>query len=152
VDDLDTTIKDIRSAIFALHAHQDADGPGLRARVLAEVQAAADALGFAPTLRMEGLLDTRVPDRHAEQVLAAVRETLSNVARHAQATSVEVSLGVNGNVVLRVQDNGVGIQAGGRRSGLRNLADRAAELGGALRVEPASGGGTVVEWHAPVKP
>jgi signal transduction histidine kinase len=151
VDSLDETIKDIRSAIFALHSREQGIGaPMLRARILTEVQSSADMLGFLPILRMEGLLDTRVPDAHSEQLLAALREALSNVARHAGAGKVEVSVAVNGDVVLLVIDDGVGLPAERVESGLRNLADRAADLGGSLRLEAGADGGTRVRWCVPL--
>ncbi|MBA3742560.1 MAG: GAF domain-containing protein [Sporichthya sp.] len=151
VDSLDETIKDIRSAIFALHSRAPgANGPMLRGRILAEVQSSAEMLGFTPTLRMEGLLDTRVPEDHADQLVAALREALTNVARHAQAKRVEVSVGVNGDVVLLVVDDGVGLPVDRRDSGLRNLAERARLLGGALLLESGRDGGTRVRWSAPL--
>lgn len=151
VDSLDETIKDIRSAIFALHSRGSGAGEtSLRRRILAEVQTSAEMLGFAPTLRMEGLLDTRVPESHADQLLAALREALTNVARHAHARRTEVSVSVNGDVVLLIVDDGIGLPSERRDSGLRNLADRAALLGGALVLECAAEGGTRVRWSAPV--
>jgi signal transduction histidine kinase len=151
VDSLDETVKDIRSAIFALHSRSTgAGGPTLRERILAEVQSAAEMLGFAPTLRMEGLLDTRVPEAHADQLLAALREALTNVARHAQAERVQVSVGINGDVVLLVADDGVGLPVDRSDSGLRNLAECAGLLGGALLLESGSDGGTRVRWSAPL--
>jgi signal transduction histidine kinase len=153
VDNLDETIKDIRSAIFSLQARDTkAARETLRARILGEVQRSAEILGFAPSLRMEGLLDTRVPDGHAEQLLAVLREALSNVARHAAADNVDVAVSVDGDVLLRVRDDGCGLPADRRESGLRNLADRAGELGGTLHLDDAPGGGTLLEWSAPIKP
>jgi signal transduction histidine kinase len=149
VDSLDETVKDIRSAIFALHARDSGD-PTLRARILAEVQSSAEMLGFAPALRMEGLLDTRVPDSLGDQLLAALREALTNVARHAAATQVEVSVAVNGDVVLLVADDGVGLSPERRESGLRNLAERAELLGGALVLEAGAAGGTRLRWSTPL--
>jgi signal transduction histidine kinase len=151
VDHLDETIKEIRSTIFSLQAREGTPREGgLRARVLAVVEESADTLGIAPTLRMDGLLDTRVPERHADHLLAALREALANVAKHARASRVEVAVSVNGGLLLRVRDNGVGILPQGRRSGLRNLSLRAQELHGELSVEAAGGGGTVLEWRVPV--
>ncbi len=73
------------------------------------------------------------------------------MARHARADRVAVALGTDGREVrLSVTDNGVGIPSGGRRSGLRNLAERAAQLGGELRLTGPAAGGTVLEWRAPV--
>jgi len=62
---------------------------------------------------MEGWLDTRVPEPHAQHVVAVLREALSNVAGHAHASRTEVSLWVSGDLVLRVRDDGLGIPAGG---------------------------------------
>ena len=71
-------------------------------------------------------------------------------ARHAGATSVDVTVDCGGDLVLRVRDNGKGMGATARRSGLANLAERASGLGGALRVQAAEGGGTDLEWRAAI--
>jgi signal transduction histidine kinase len=90
----------------------------------------------------------------AEQVLAALREALSNAARHANASQVDVTVdtGSDGMLTVQVTDNGDGPE-GGRRSGLRNLASRAEKLGGELRIEPADPAvptpGTRLEWRVP---
>ncbi|MFD9483683.1 GAF domain-containing protein [Streptomyces sp. NPDC059991] len=151
VDDLDTTIKIIRSTIFGLRAH-DGPGPGLRIRMVRALEGVAPALGFTPALRMEGLIDVDVPGDIGADVLAVLGESLTNVARHAKATAAEVVLEVRGGeVALTVTDNGIGIPAGtGRRSGLRNLAERADGRGGTCVVEAAEGGGTRLEWRVPL--
>ena len=150
VDDLDGTIRELRSTIYGLQAPQEGP-PSLRALVLQVVDAGTEQLGFAPSLRLDGLLDTLVPPAVAEHLLAALRESLSNAARHARATSVEVLVAVrDGAVVLQVTDNGVGIPADGRRSGLGNLATRAAELGGELRLGRRDEGGTALTWVVPL--
>lgn len=154
IDDLDATIKIIRSTIFGLREH-DTPGtaPKLRNRVVKAVDSAASTLGFAPALRMEGLLDTDVPPDAAEEVLAVLGEALANVARHARARRAEVSVVADeGVLTVTVSDDGIGIPQGGRRSGLRNLSERAERLGGTLsvfaRAEPGSG--TVLEWRIPL--
>lgn len=152
VDDLDSTIRELRSTIYGLQAPQEATS-SLRALLLQAVDAGAEQLGFAPSLRMEGLLDTAVPAPVAEQLLAAAREALSNAARHAAATAVDVRIGVaEDHLVLQVADNGAGITAGRRRSGLANLAARAAQLGGQLDLESELGRGTRLTWSVPVTP
>ncbi len=86
-------------------------------------------------------------------MLTALREALSNAARHAQASRVDVSVEVGSDLTLRVADDGTGIPPGARRSGLTNLADRAERLGGTLRTGPAdetAGTGTVLEWRVPL--
>ncbi|MYS41031.1 histidine kinase, partial [Streptomyces sp. SID5998] len=151
VDDLDETIKIVRSTIFGLRARDGDAAPGLRARVVRVVGEVAPALGFAPSLRMEGLLDTHVARETADHVVAVLSEALTNVARHAHATRAEVVLETDGKTVqLTVTDNGVGIPAEGRRSGLANMAERARQLGGGLEWTTPDDGGTRLFWHAPV--
>ncbi|MFE7172980.1 GAF domain-containing protein [Streptomyces sp. NPDC057616] len=153
VDDLDETIKIIRSTIFGLRAREDGAGTGLRARVVRVVGEAGQVLGFAPSLRMEGLLDTDVPREVADHVVAVLSESLTNVARHAGAGRTDIVLEMDGREIrLTVTDDGVGIPPGGRRSGLRNMAERAEQLGGAMTFGPGPAGGTVLAWHAPVTP
>ncbi|MFD0277461.1 GAF domain-containing protein [Kitasatospora sp. NPDC127111] len=151
VGDLDETIKIIRSTIFGLRAREDASGHGLRARVVRVVEDAQPTLGFAPRLSMEGLLDTDVPAETADHVVAVLAEALSNAARHAGARRVEISLRATGaQVVLVVQDDGVGIPEQGRRSGLRNMAERAQGLGGGLELSSPPEGGARLVWSAPL--
>jgi signal transduction histidine kinase len=150
VDALDDTIREIRSAIFALQTHQEASPGAVRIRILSVAQEMAAALGFAPSLQLDGALDTAIPEDVAEHLLTALRESLSNAARHARATSVSVIVAVSDEVMLTVRDNGVGIAPGGRRSGLRNLEQRAAALGGSLAAGQADGGGTELIWRVPL--
>ncbi|HVW34317.1 MAG TPA: PAS domain S-box protein [Acidimicrobiia bacterium] len=151
VTELDTTIREIRTTIFDLHAPPGA--AGLRPAVLAVTAEAARPLGFTPTVRFEGPVDTAVPDRIAGSVTAVLREALSNVARHAGADAVDVDLVVTGaDVALRVADNGTGLpaEAGPGGHGLTNMRERAEALSGACRIFPAPAGGTVVEWRVPL--
>ncbi len=150
VDALDETIREIRSAIFSLQSHGDMKRDGLRAKILDVVEDMTVPLGFAPSLRLVGLMDEEVPRAVGEQLLVALREALSNAARHAGASSVDVTVDCGGDLVLRVRDNGRGMGESTRRSGLANLAERASGLGGGLRVGPAEGGGTDLEWRVPV--
>ncbi len=151
VDDLDETIKIIRSTIFGLRARDAGPATSLRARASRAVGDAVTSLGFPPRLSMEGLLDTDVPLDTAEHVVAALGELLSNAARHAHATRVEVSLKATADDVrLTVTDNGRGIPEQGRRSGLDNLAERARRVGGSLEISTPDGGGSRLLWRAPL--
>jgi signal transduction histidine kinase len=149
VDALDETIRDIRSTIFSLQSRGEDEPAGVRGRILAVVDEMTASLGFAPALRMAGPLDTQVPDDIADQMLVALREALANAAKHAQASRVDITVETGTDLVLMVKDNGVGITRTTRRSGLANLAERAADLGGTLRTA-AEGGGTELEWRVPL--
>ncbi|WP_406839807.1 GAF domain-containing protein [Streptomyces sp. AHU1] len=153
VDDLDDTIKVVRSTIYALRESDRSDATaGLRARLVTEVGRAAETLGFAPALRMSGLLDTDVSDEQREHVLAVLREALSNTARHARATAVEVTAEVTADTLrLRVADNGRGIGPDvTRSSGLGNISTRAEHLGGSCALTANEPSGTVLEWTVPL--
>jgi signal transduction histidine kinase len=148
VDDLDTTIRDIRRTIFELQSPRDSGD--LRAQLGATVEEIAPALGFAPTLSTYGPVDTLVPPSVRPQLVAVLREALTNVARHAYASAVQVHLDVADDVTLTVRDDGKGYVDTGRSSGLANMADRASSLGGTFSIQAATAGGTVLTWRVPL--
>jgi len=156
VDDMDQTIKEIRGTIFALQARNAGSPPDQRADIVHLVEEMTAMLGFTPSLRLGAGLRTVNSEELTEEVLAVLRETLSNTARHAGASRADVTVDVSQDGILSVvvTDDGTGIPAEGRRSGLRNLADRAARLGGELRLGPVEPGaprpGTRLEWRVPV--
>ena len=148
VDELDVTISELRSTIFRLE--QQVTERGLSALLAAVVHDRRQALGFDPIVRIRGTIDD-VPDHVAEQLVATVSEGLSNVGRHAGATSAEVLVeGHDGVLRLEITDNGVGL--GQRRqggAGIRNMMWRAAELGGSCTVGAADPKGTRLVWQVP---
>ncbi|WP_137976744.1 GAF domain-containing protein [Streptomyces violaceusniger] len=152
VDDLDETIKIIRSTIFALRTVGDDDGEPatLRRRLVKAVHSASDALGFAPSLLMDGPVDTDVPDETGDHVLAVLAEALSNTVRHAHAQRVEVRLTVGADITLEVTDNGVGTGGAAPSGGLVNMRSRAELLGGTLHIEAPEAGGTRLVWCVPL--
>jgi signal transduction histidine kinase len=155
VDAMDETIKDIRATIFALQARGVADRPDLRSAIVGLVDEMTPLLGCAPSLRLGSGLSSKISPDVAEQLLAALREALSNAARHAQASQVDVTVDVDPNAMVSVQvtDNGIGMPDEPKRSGLRNLARRAEKLGGELRLSPTDPGsatpGTRLQWRVP---
>lgn len=153
VDDLDLTVKHIRSVIFGLDASRRGE-TGMRDRILALCQEAAGPLGFGPRVAFEGPVDTLVPEHVESDLLATLREALTNVARHAGARTVDVRVqATRDEVELGVRDDGRGGAAareGGR--GLRNMRTRAERLGGTCEITDAPGGGTEVTWRVPVEP
>ncbi|WUR81413.1 GAF domain-containing protein [Streptomyces phaeochromogenes] len=159
VDELDVTIQEIRTAIFALQQEPAEVTTGLRTRVLREINMAAVPLGFKPSHHFVGPVDLVVGELTAKNLIAALREALSNAFRHAGASRIDVTVDATvrlpdgrPGVRLTVTDDGVGIPEGGRRSGLKNLARRAESLGGDSWYGPGSGengGGASVVWEAP---
>jgi signal transduction histidine kinase len=152
VDALDTTVREIRATIFELHQPVGAAEGGLRGRVLAEAAASAVVLGHAPATRFHGTVDASVDDALANDLLGALREALANVAKHADAQHVEVLVAVEDDaVLLQVTDDGIGLPAElSRRSGLLNLAERAARYGGSSTILSRPQGGSVLSWRVPL--
>jgi two-component system sensor histidine kinase DevS len=149
ITELDDTIRELRAAIFRLGQH---DGRlTLPARITDLVDDRSHHLGFTPALQLVGDLDG-LSDFVADQLVATITEGLSNVVRHAEATSVEIEVRrVDDGVLLRIVDNGVGLPAEPKRSGgLSNMMWRAAELGGSCTVGPNDPTGTALTWHVPV--
>jgi len=148
VADLDTTIRDVRTTIFELHHRENA---ALRDSISKLAREYAPILGFVPRIRTAGPIDTLVPADVGEQLLAVLREALSNVARHAgaHAASVEVEADAD-TVVLRVTDDGRGLPVDRQESGLRNVRRRAGEFGGTVRFSSVEPHGTAMEWRVPL--
>ena len=150
VDELDETIRQIRTSIFAL---RDA-----RVSVASVRDAALDlfaelepVLGFRPDVSFSGPLDTLVDDHLVDDVTAVLREALTNVAKHAQARQVGVVVAVaEGRLRVEVLDDGVGLVQPSPHSGLANLRARAEQYGGALDVDNGDEGGLRLEWTIPL--
>lgn len=148
VEELDTTIRDIRSTIFEL---QQADPGGVRGGVHRIAGEYAPLLESAPAVRISGPVEAVVPEEIRLDLEAVLREALSNVARHAGAslTSVEVEVDPD-RLRLRVVDDGRGLPSGREDSGLRNARRRAESRGGSLRLLGNDPCGTVLEWKVPL--
>ena len=148
VGDLDTTIREIRTAIFDLHTTEE--DTGLRRRLLDTAAEAAAGSAVSPSVRISGPIDTVVPPGVATHAIAVVREAISNAVRHGHAESVTLTVEAGDDLLVDVLDDGVGIPTDVGRSGLRNLEDRARECDGRLsvcRVEPS---GTRLTWRVPL--
>jgi len=148
VDDLDTTIRDIRTAIFELRTPVNA---ALRTEIRDLVTSAAESLGFRPQLRLDGPIDSAVPEQLRPDVLAVIREMLSNTARHARASHLRIDVqAANGRLTVVVVDDGVGLGDAEPRGGLINLRERAHRHSGDFTLEPAEPTGTKLIWSAPL--
>ena len=149
VDQLDVTIKDIRRTIFELgNPRRAAD---LRDEITETVAAVVPSLGFKPQVRTMGAVHSGVSDEVRAHLLAVLHEALSNVARHALASSVTVVLEVSDQVVLTVADDGRGLRGAPAGNGLRNMHERAEKLGGSCEISPAGDTGTRVVWQVPAR-
>ena len=152
VDDLDVTVRQIRSTIFELDTRR-IPGRSLRRELLDVSGEAARPLGFDPVVRFEGPLDAAVPEHVADHLVPTLREALSNVAKHAAAQTVQVEVRVSDHVTLEVVDDGRGGVAGPTAvgHGMRNMTRRAEALGGRLEIAGGPGGrGTCLRWTVPV--
>lgn len=152
IDDLDQTIRDIRSAIFALQIKPGSGDSGLRTRAMNVITEASDSLGFEAALHLAGPIDSQVSSEAGEQCVMVLREALSNVVRHAHATRVDVFIEAGTELVLRVVDDGVGFSGPGRPGGkgLGNMAERAKRLGGTFDLRTGQSSGTILEWTVPI--
>lgn len=151
VDGLDEVIRDIRATIFHLERSAMADA-GVRSAVIEVAAAAAAQLGFHPRTGFQGPVDSATTDELRSQVVAVLTEALSNVARHAKSSSVEVVVAAeDGMLVLSVADNGIGPPKGRTAgNGLRNIADRARALSGSVSITARNPSGTLLEWRVPL--
>jgi signal transduction histidine kinase len=152
IDDLDTTVREVRAAIFELHNPQYQQGPSVRRNLLAIGSELIDVLGSEPAFRFVGPVDTTIDGDLGATVMAVVREGLSNVARHAAPSRAEVTLDVEGGrLLLTIDDDGPGPgppRPGGL--GLSNILARAEALGGTSGLEARAGGGTRLAWQVPL--
>ena len=150
VEDLDRTIRQIRTTIFAL---RNPGGPaqGLRGSLLAIGAELTPALGTTPGFTFAGAVDTIVTGSLAEDVRACVREALTNIAKfaHARRTFVDVTAD-SSKVTVRVFDDGRGMPDDVIESGLHDLRDRAERRGGSLFMHNPTTGGSELVWKAPI--
>jgi signal transduction histidine kinase len=151
IDDLDTTVRDVRAAIFELHSNR-APGRSVRQELIQLCAESARGLGFEPVIRFNGPIDTAVGDAIADELFAVTREALTNVAKHAHAQTVEVHIEVRDAwLSIHVEDDGVGFdRGGGSGRGVNNLEARAAKLGGTFEVTRSLPSGTDLHWSVPL--
>lgn len=152
VDTLDAAIAEIRTAIFTLNTSSESETPGLRHRVIDLLSEMAPLFEESPRLAFSGAVDLLIGPELADDVIAVVREGLSNVARHAAATQTSISVSAAGGVVtVLIQDDGRGIQTSERSSGTGNLERRAAVRGGTFTLAGADPTGTILRWDVPLE-
>jgi len=152
IESIDATVKEIRATIFALQDVPSADR-GPRTRMLEVAEEMASLLGFSPRMRLDGPIDTVIESELVEQLVPVLRESLTNVAKHARATSVVVRLEVvDGWVELEVVDDGVGLPEVLRPNGMGvgNIHERAELLGGAATLSSVARGGVRMLWRVPL--
>jgi signal transduction histidine kinase len=147
VEDIDRTIRRIRTSIFELRGMLGSAADGLRQRVLDVTGDLTAALGFIPHVTFSGVLDVRLTDPLIDDIVACVRETLTNVAKHARARSAMVDLSLAGEVLtVMVTDDGIGVRDTTRSSGTANLGARAQKWSGTFALAPGPAGGTTATW------
>jgi signal transduction histidine kinase len=145
IDNLDATVQQIRSSVFALQTQESAHG--LRSRIQAEIQSLLSSTPMVISCEFNGPVDTVITGEIAEQVFAVVRELLSNAIKHSGAKTVEIQIvALVSGCEVRVIDDGVGFEVGVRGSGLINLVGRAEKFHGSFEIHKLSHGGTRALW------
>ncbi|HEY5093172.1 MAG TPA: GAF domain-containing protein [Acidimicrobiales bacterium] len=149
LDELDATIHEIRTTIFEIDQEQPL-GQSLEqsvAQLTGEVEA---RLGVLAELKVASGIDQEIGPNCARHVIQALREILSNIVRHSEATVVQIQVDTMQNLIeVIVRDNGIGFTPNiGPGRGLRNLSSRARELGGDCTIKTEIGSGTMVRWTA----
>ena len=152
MEELDETVREIRTAIFDLHTTGDGARGGLRRRLLDTAAEAAAGSGLSPSVRIAGAVDTLVPtrDRSARAWRWSGRRSATRCGT-AGATAVTVTVEAADDLLIDVVDDGIGIDPSAARSGLRNLEERARECGGELTVRAEPLGGTRLSWRVPLR-
>ena len=154
MDELDETIREIRSVIFSLQEDAGAGRAlGLRlAEIMRVIADEKEVLGCEPRVQFEGVIDS-AREAVAEKLLPTLREALSNIGRHAHASSALIRVTADDRLTLRVEDDGIGTSDDpGLGNGVRNVQSRAADLGGSCQVAASDTGGTILEWSVPMQP
>ncbi len=151
IGSIDAAIRELRTSIFSLRRPPDAVGLADSLRLSAE-EARRIIEGH---LRVEVATDLDRLDlpELREELVAVVRESLSNVARHAHASEAALRVWLaDGDVVVLVEDDGQGFDPADPHAGqgLNSLATRAANLGGSCQIESSPGSGTRVVWRVPI--
>lgn len=155
--DIDTILAEAQQSLADEYrqrrrADRGESASSVRGRLRRIVHETADVLGFTPRVRFEGPIDTAVPPAIATDLLAVLREALTNIAKHAGATTATVDVEVSdGAVTARIRDNGRGLGDTTRRSGLANMRHRARRHNGTFHIgSPDTGSGTIITWSAPL--
>jgi signal transduction histidine kinase len=152
VTEIDAAIADIRTAIFALRGRSSSTVLA-RHRLLDVISELAPGLASTPRITFTGPVDLILRESLADDVVAVVRESLANVARHANAEAAEVTVIVtDSEVVVSVEDDGDGVAPGAVwKGGTGNLAQRAAGRGGTYTLARRAERGTRVRWRVPIE-
>jgi signal transduction histidine kinase len=150
VEQLDETVREIRTSIFDLHTTGTSADESLRRQLLDVVDELSVDVEVSPSVRISGAVDTLVGEELAGHATAVLREAVSNAVRHAHAGSIVVTVEAGADLVIDVVDDGIGIPPSIARSGLVGIDRRAAKFGGSLLVAPGPEGGTRLTWRVPL--
>jgi signal transduction histidine kinase len=153
IADIDDTIRQVRTTIFELGLDSMSQGP--RASVFALVEELTPVVGFEISTSINGPIDAALSDEIVENLLATLREALTNIGRHAQASRASLLLNVDSEMCrLQILDNGLGVDHGEGRTGgygLVNMKRRAEKLYGSFEIEAPDAGGTLLIWQVPIR-
>ena len=152
VNTIDDAIRELRTSIFSLRRPQD--HLSIRDSINGTVEEIRRVLPCPLNLGISREVDHQTPSHLRDELVALLREALSNVVKHACATQVDVQVAViNRELHIRVSDDGVGFDPAsiGGGQGLRNFEERLTRLRGRLELESSLGHGTLVEFAIPLQ-
>lgn len=150
VEQLDVTVREIRTSIFDLHTTAEDREASLRRRLLDTVAELSSGSGVSPAIRISGAVDTLVPDAVGDHIVAVLRDAIGNALRHAKASEITVTIEAGADVVLEVADNGLALPGEVLRTGALVAERRAEQCGGTAQLESLPTGGNRLTWRAPL--
>ena len=159
IDRLNLTIGEIRTFILDLASEGVEVAIGARLSAIVDEVTESSATPIAVRLDLDSAAvhaaDQGLTPEGANQLVQIVREALSNVLRHSEASNARVALELSGaDAVVTVEDDGRGFDPGAARGaghfGLANLHDRAVSVGGSLEIRSAAGAGTRIIARMPL--
>ncbi len=149
VEQLDATVREIRTSIFDLHTTAEDRNASVRRRLLDIVAELSAGSGVSPAVRISGAVDTLVSDTIGDHVVAVLRDAITNALRHAKASEITVTIEAGSDVVLEVTDNGMAIPIEIARGARLTAQRRADQCGGTAHLESSPTGGNRLVWRAP---
>ncbi|MFL6141498.1 MAG: GAF domain-containing protein [Labedaea sp.] len=150
VEQLDATVREIRTSIFDLHTTAEDRAGSLRRRLLDVIAELSNGSGVTPAVRISGAVDTLVPDPVGDLVVDVLRDAVGNALTEARASEITITIVAGEDLVLEVVDDGVDLPPHLVATSLLAAERRAAQCGGTAMLDGHATGGNRLTWRAPL--